>query len=96
MTDPAAKASDTPALEMRLSVPSEGDLSAIAAELAVKVTEFLGGQSASISATLDALSSRVAASGEEITFEFREVDRELVIEARCNGRTSEVRHPLSA
>jgi hypothetical protein len=91
-----AKAPDSPALEMRLSVPSEGDLTGIAAELAAKVAEFLGGQSASISAALDALSSRVAASGEEITFEFREVNRELVIEARCNGRTSEVRHPLSS
>jgi len=90
------KAPDSPALEMRLSVPSEGDLTAIAAELAAKVAEFLGAESGPISATLEALSSRVAATGQDITFEFREVNRELIIEARCNGRTSEVRHPLSA
>jgi hypothetical protein len=96
MTGPTTKAPDSPALEMRLSVPSEGDLTTIAGELAAKVAEFLGGESRSIGAALEALSSRVAASGEEITFEFREVNRELIIEARCDGRTSEVRHPLSA
>jgi hypothetical protein len=96
MAGPVEKAPDSPALEMRLSVPSEGDLTAIAGELAAKVAEFLGGESKSISAALEALSARVAASGEDITFEFRQGDRELIIEARCNGRTSEVRHPLSA
>jgi hypothetical protein len=96
MSGPAAKVPDAPALEMRLSVPSEGDLSGIAAEVAAKVAEFLGGKSDSLSATLATLSSRVAASGEDVTFEFRQVERELVIEARCNGRTSEVRHPLSS
>jgi hypothetical protein len=96
MTGPTAKAPDTPALEMRLSAPSEGDLAGIAGELAAKVAEFLGGEAGSISAMLEALSSRVAAAGEDITFEFRQVNGELIIEARCNGRTSEVRHPLSA
>ena len=96
MTGPTTKAPDSPALEMRLSVPSEGDLTTIAAELAAKIAEFLGAESGSISATLVALSARVASSGEDITFEFREVNRELIIEARCNGRTSEVRHPLSS
>ena len=95
MTGPTAKAPDSPALEMRLSVPSEGDLTAVAGELAAKVAEFLGARSESISETLAALSSRVAASGEDITFEFREVNHELIIEARCDGRTSEARHPLS-
>ena len=96
MTGPEEKAADSPPLDMRLSVPSEGDLTAIAAELAVKVAKFLGGESGSIRAALEVLSSRVAASGEDITFVFRQVNRELIIEARCNGRTSEVRHPLSA
>jgi hypothetical protein len=96
MTGPTTKAPDSPALEMRLSVPSEGDLTGIAAELAAKVAEFLGGESAAIGPMLEALSLRVATSGEDIIFEFRQVNRELVIEARCNGRTSEVRHPLSA
>jgi hypothetical protein len=90
----SAKAPDAPALEMRLSVPSEGTLSAVAGELAAKVAEFLGGESGPIGATLDQLASRVAAAGEDITFEFRQIDRELVIQARCNGRSSEVRHPL--
>ena len=96
MTGPTAKAPDTPALEMRLSVPSEGDLAGLAAVLAAKVAEFIGGETGSISAMLEALSSRVAAAGEDITFEFRQVNRELIIEALCNGRTSAVRHPLSA
>ncbi len=93
---PQAKASDAPALEMRLSVPSEGDLRAVAGELAAKVAEFLGGEAGSIGATLESLTSRVAAAGEEITFEFQHSDRALVIRARCNGRSSEVRHPLPA
>ena len=96
MTGPTAKAPDSPPLEMQLSVPSEGDLATVAADLAAKVAEFLGGESGSIGSTLAALGSRLAARGEDITFVFRQVNRELVIEARCNGRTSEVRHPLPA
>lgn len=81
---------------MRLSVPSEGDLGSVAGELAAKLAEFLGGEAGTIGATLAAMTSRVAESGEDITFEFRHVNRELVIQARCNGRSSEVRHPLPA
>ena len=81
---------------MRLSVPADGDLGMVAGELAVKVAEFLGGETGSIGKTLEGLTSRVAASGEDITFEFRQINRELVIQARCNGRSSEVRHPLPA
>ena len=90
----SARVPDAPGLEMRLSVPSEGSLSEVAGELAVKVAEFLGGESSSIGTTLEQLASRVAAAGEDITFEFRQIDRELVIQARCNGRSSEARHPL--
>lgn len=99
MDGPAAKGPDAPALEMRLSVPADGGLRVVAGELAVKVAEFLGGNAAdagSVSATLERLMSRVATSGEDITFEFRQIDRELVIHARCNGRSSEVRYPLPA
>jgi hypothetical protein len=96
MVSAAVKPSNAPALEVRLSVPSEGALGEVAAEVAAKVAEFLGGEPASIGATLERLSSSVAISGENITFEFRHVNRELVIEARCNGRSSEVRHPLPA
>lgn len=84
---------------MLLSVPADGNLGVVAGELAAKVAEFLGGKAldaGSVSATLDGLTSRVATSGEDITFEFRHIDRELVIQARCNGRSSEVRYPLPA
>ena len=81
---------------MRLSVPSEGTLAMVAGELAAKVAEFLGGEGGSIGAILEQLASRVASAGEDITYEFRHVNRELVIQARCNGRSSEARHPLSA
>ena len=80
---------------MRLSVPSEGTLAMVAGELAAKVAEFLGGEGGSIGAILEQLASRVASAGEDITYEFRHVNRELVIQARCNGRSSEARHPLS-
>ena len=91
---PPAKAPAAPALEIRLSVPAGGDLAGVARELAAKVAEFLGADGGSIGATLDGLTSRVAASGEDITFEFRQINRELVIQASSNGRSSEVRHPL--
>lgn len=81
---------------MRLSVPSDGSLGVVAADLAAKVAEFLGAEASVIGKTLDGLMSRVAMSGEDVTLEFRHIDRELVIHARCNGRSSEVRHPLPA
>jgi hypothetical protein len=90
----SSRVPDAPGLEMRLSVPSEGTLSKVAGELAAKVAQFLGEDAGSIRATLDQLASRVTAAGEDITFEFRQIDRELVIQARCNGRSSEARHPL--
>lgn len=90
----SARVPDAPGLEMRLSVPSEGTLSKVAGELAAKVAEFLGDEGSSIGATLEQLASRVAAAGEDITFEFRQIDRELVIHARCNGRSSEARYAL--
>jgi len=96
MTVPAAKAPNAPALEMRLSVPSDGDLRVVVPELAGKIAEFLGGDAGAIGPALEGLMSRVAGSGADITIEFRHVNRELVILARCNSRSSEVRHPLSA
>ena len=96
MVASAEKTANAPALEMCLSVPSEGALGAVVGELAAKVAEFLGGEAASIGGALDELTSRVAVSGADITFEFRHVNRELVIRAFCNGRSSEVRHPLPA
>lgn len=85
---------------IRISVPAEGDLRAIVPHVAVKVTEFLG-QTADLTAlakALDAVSARVAPDGAdaEITFEFRQADSALLIEARSGGRSSEVRCPLPA
>jgi hypothetical protein len=90
----------TQALDVRLSVPAEGELRDIAAELAAKIAEHLGvkaADAASLSATVSGLASRVAGGGQpDITFDFRQVDRELIIEARCAGQASEVRLPLTA
>jgi hypothetical protein len=92
----AAKAPHAPALEMRLSVPADGKLNDVAAELAAKIAEFLGGESPSISGAIGMLTSRVASAGENVTFEFRHIGRELVIRAQCNGRSAEERRPLTA
>ena len=96
MAAPAAKAPNAPALEMRLSVPPEGQLTEVAAELAAKIAEFLGGEPRSIGGVIGSLTSSVASSGENVTFEFRHTGRELVIRAHCNGRSAEERHPLTA
>ncbi|MGH9370499.1 MAG: hypothetical protein ACRD15_03085, partial [Vicinamibacterales bacterium] len=96
------KSPDSRALEMRLSVPPEGGLRGIASELATKIAEHLGARSPdaqSLGAMVDGLASRLGNGGaqqQDITFEFRQVDGELVIEARCDGKASEVRHPLPA
>ena len=86
---------------IRLSVPSQGGLRAVASELAPRVAECLGDKPAdpaSIAAAVDAVAARVAPAGSDgdIAFEFRQADGELLIEARCGSRTSEVRCPLPA
>lgn len=93
--------SNSHALEMRLSVPAEGGLREIARELATKIAEHLGSgapDAASLGAAVDGLASRLsnghARQGQDITFEFRQVEGALVIRARCSGESSEVRHPL--
>lgn len=96
MAAPAAKAPDAPALVMRLSVPVEGDLNSVATELAARIAEFLGGEAQPVGGLLDSLTSRVALSGENVTFEFRHIGRELLILACCKGRSAEGRHPLIA
>ena len=48
---------------------------------------------------VEKLAAKVGHGGQQggsITFEFRQVGAELVIEARCDGQASEVRHPLPA
>lgn len=96
MAAPAAQAPNAPALEMRLSVPIEGELNEVAVELAGRIAEFLGGEAPSIAGVIGSLTSRVASSGENVTFEFRHIGPELVILAHCNGRSAEGRHPLTA
>ena len=87
---------------MRLWVPAEGELRAIASELATRIAEHLGtsGPGAqSIGSTVEKLAAQVGHGGQQggsIRFEFRQVGGELVIEARCDGQASEVRHPLPA
>jgi hypothetical protein len=88
-------------LVLRLSVPAQGPLRAVAADIAGKVAELLGDkalEAGSVGAALEAVASRVAPDGSEadITFEFRQVEGELLIEAQCGSRCSEVRCPLPA
>lgn len=95
-------APDAPgSLVLRLSVPVAGALRAVAADVAGKVAAHLGDKAAdaaAVGAALEGVAARVASPGgdAEITFEFRQVEGELVIEARCGNRASEVRCPLPA
>ena len=103
MPEPQGASQAKAALEMRLWVPAEGGLRAIAGELAAKVAEHLGTtapEARSVADMVEGLASKLGRGGDQqgrsITFEFRQVGAELIIEARCNGQTSEVRHPLPA
>jgi hypothetical protein len=82
-----------------MSVPAQGDLRAIVPDVAAKIAEFLGqnAEPAALKAAIDSVARQVAPTGAdtEITFEFRQADADLVIEAHCGGRTSEVRCPLA-
>jgi len=86
-------------LVLRFFVPASGELRAVATDLAVKVAQQLGanGQGQGVVETLDDLTRRVGASGDdEVAFEFHKLDHELKIEARSRGRESEARIPLPA
>ena len=90
-----------PALLMRMSVPAEGRLRNVAGEVATKIAEFLGTRKSEIAAIADAiegLAGNVAPPGAstDIVFEFHAVNGELVVHARCAGRSSETRHRLPA
>jgi len=89
------------ALVLRLSVPAQGPLRAIASDIAGKVAESLGDKAVedgSIGAAVERVAAHVAPDGSdaEITFEFRQIEGVLLIEARCGSRSSEVRCPLPA
>lgn len=70
-------------------------------DVAAKVAEFVGqadSDLAALAAAIDSVAARVAPSdpSAEITFEFRQSEGGLLIEARCGTRSSEVRCPLPA
>jgi hypothetical protein len=99
MSESVTRSGDAPSLVLRLSVPSEGGLREVATEVATRIAEYLGSNrpdAESAGVTLEGLAARVApvGAGGDIQFEFREVDRELLIRARCNDRSLEVRYPL--
>ncbi len=83
-----------------LSVPAEGDLREIAGELAGKIAEHLGaaaGDARSLAAKVAGLALQLrngSAQAQDIVMEFRQVEGELVIEARCAGEVSEMRQEI--
>jgi hypothetical protein len=90
-----------PALVLRVSVPAEGELRIVAADIAARVAEYLGpalSDAESVFRAVDSAASQVlpAANGADIAFEFHVMERALRIEARCGARTSEVICPLPA
>jgi hypothetical protein len=88
------------ALVLMVSVPAEGELRIVATDIAARVAEYLGLRSTpdSVTEAVERAASEVVrgAGGEDISLEFRQLSRELRIEARCGSRTSEVRCPLPA
>ena len=88
------------ALDVLLSVPAEGDLREIAGELAGKIAEHLGaaaGDARSLAAKVAGLALQLrngSAQAQDIVMEFRQVEGELVIEARCAGEVSEMRQEI--
>ena len=103
MSEDSGKTAAPPALDLRLSVPAEGDLRNIAGELAAKIAEHLGAAAPvaqSLAAKVAGLASQLANGGgrpsEDIVLAFRQVDGQLVVEARCAGTASEVRQEIPA
>lgn len=88
-------------LVLRLSVPAGGELRIVACDIAARVVEYLRERApdgAAVAAALDNVAANVApaSADAEITFDFREINGELLIEAHCGSRSSEVRCPLPA
>ena len=100
MPEPTGKTADGHAFDLRLWVPAEGDLREIAGELAAKVAEHLGaaaGDAQSLAAKVARMAAQMrngSPQGQDIVMEFRHVEGELVVEARCAGAASEVRHEI--
>jgi hypothetical protein len=88
-------------LVLRLSVPAEGVLRSVVTDIAGRVADYVGTRvpdAGELTAAVEGVASRVAPDGSEadITFEFRQIEGELLIEARCGSRSSEVRWPMPA
>ena len=98
MPEPTGKTADGHAFDLRLWVPAEGDLREIAGELAAKVAEHYGAgaDAQSLAAKVAGLASemRNGSQGQDIVLDFRRVEGELVVEARCAGAALEVRHEI--
>ena len=100
MPESTGNAADGRAFALRLSVPAEGDLREIAGLVAAKVAEHLGaasGDAQSLAAKVAKLAQELtngSPQAQDIAMEFRTVEGELVVEARCAGGVSEVRHEI--
>src|SRR4051812_43391585 len=78
---------------LRLSVPAGGDLRGVVVDVAKRVSEYLregppdpNGLRAAIEGVVKKVAP--AATDTEITFDFREMNGELQIEAHCGSRSS--------
>ena len=100
MPEPTGQTADGHAFDLRLSVPAEGDLREIAGLVAAKVAEHFGTAAAdaqSLAAKVAGLALQLrngSPQAQDIAMEFRLVEGELVVEARCAGGASEVRHEM--
>jgi hypothetical protein len=98
MPESTGKTADGQAFALRLSVPAHGDLHEIAAEVAAKVAEHLGaGDAQSLAGKVAELAAALrngSPQAQDVAMVFRRVEAELVVEARCAGRASEVRHEI--
>ena len=95
MSQPSGTGSLT--IDLALSVPAAGSLRVIASDLIAKIADYLGGAAAGASEAMERAAAQVnPGENEEIRFEFRTVDRDLVIHVQCGNRSSEVRYRLTA
>ena len=98
MPESTGKSADGHAFALRLSVPAQGDLHKLAGEVAAKVAEHLGaGDAQSLAGKVADLAAKLrngSPQAQDIAMVFRLVEGELVVEARCAGGASEVRHEI--
>ena len=95
----ASGAQKAPALVLRVSVPAGDGYRAVLKELVAKIAAYVGdpepeGRTAVLVAERAAAivaPAGAAGSNQDITFEFRQTNGDLLIEARCAGRSSQGR-----